>query len=102
MKTPGITIQPLINMAGSAGFNQVFFDNVRVPVKNVIGEVNRGWYIGTTTLDFERSGIGSAVGKRKTVERLIRRAKENVATGFSMLKRNEQVRLELDRVPVGV
>ncbi len=95
MKTPGITIQPLINMAGNAGFNQVFFDNVRVPVRNVIGEVNRGWYIGTTTLDFERSGIGSAVGTRKTVERLIRRSKEGVASNISTLKRNDQLRTEL-------
>ncbi len=95
MTTPGITIQPLINMAGNAGFNQVFFDNVRVPAGNVVGEVNRGWYVGTTTLDFERSGIGSAVGTRKTVERLIRRAKENVANGISTLGRNREVRLEL-------
>ncbi|NJS39759.1 MAG: zinc-binding dehydrogenase [Rhodobacteraceae bacterium] len=46
-------------MGGGHGFNQVFFDNVRVPAKNVIGEVNRGWYYATTTLDFERSGIGT-------------------------------------------
>src|SRR5581483_3403415 len=40
--TPGITLQPLVQMTGAAGFNQVFFDNVRVPAKNVVGEVNRG------------------------------------------------------------
>ncbi|MFN0095399.1 MAG: acyl-CoA dehydrogenase family protein [Dehalococcoidia bacterium] len=69
MKTPGITVRPLINMAGSHNFNEVFFEDVRVPVKNVIGEVNRGWYVGTTTLDFERSSIGNAVGQRQAVER---------------------------------
>ena len=53
-------MQPLVNMSGAAGFNQVFFDNVRVPGTNIVGEVNRGWYVATTTLDFERSGIGSA------------------------------------------
>src|SRR5581483_1325069 len=93
--TPGITLQPLVQMTGGAGFNQVFFDNVRVPAKNVIGEVNRGWYVGTTTLDYERSGIGSAVGIRQNVERMVRWAKENVSTGFSMLERNPLVRLEL-------
>jgi alkylation response protein AidB-like acyl-CoA dehydrogenase len=56
-------------MVGHHGFNEVFFDNVRVPAQNVVGEVDRGWYIGTTTLDFERSGIGNAVGQRQTVER---------------------------------
>jgi len=73
----------------------VFFDNVRVPAKNVIGEINRGWYVGTTTLDYERSGIGSAVGTRQNVERMIRWARDNVANGHSMLARNPLVRLEL-------
>jgi alkylation response protein AidB-like acyl-CoA dehydrogenase len=94
-KTPGITVQPLVTMAGTAVFNQVFFDNVRVPADNVVGEVNRGWYVGTTTLDFERSGIGSAVGTRQNVERMIQWAKDNVQKGHSMLERNPLVRLEL-------
>jgi alkylation response protein AidB-like acyl-CoA dehydrogenase len=94
-KTSGITVQPLVTMAGTAVFNQVFFDNVRVPAANVVGEVTRGWYVGTTTLDFERSGIGSAVGTRQNVERMIQWAKDNVAKGHSMLERNPLVRLEL-------
>jgi alkylation response protein AidB-like acyl-CoA dehydrogenase len=91
----GITVQPLVQMSGNAGFNQVYFDNVRVPAKNVVGEINRGWYIGTTTLDFERSGIGSAVGVRKTVEELIEWTKKNADSNQSMLKRNPLVRYEL-------
>jgi alkylation response protein AidB-like acyl-CoA dehydrogenase len=71
MKSPGITIRPLINMAGEHGFNEVFFDNVRVPAENRVGEENRGWYVGATLLDFERSGIGSAVNVRKQLERLL-------------------------------
>ena len=66
MKAPGVTVRPLMTMAGSAIFNEVFFENVRVPARNRIGEENRGWYIGTTTLDFERSSIGSSVGIRKS------------------------------------
>ena len=57
MKTPGITLRPLDDMTGRAGFNEMFFENVRVPAANLVGEENRGWYVGTTTLDFERSGI---------------------------------------------
>jgi alkylation response protein AidB-like acyl-CoA dehydrogenase len=67
MKSPGITVQPLVNMAGSHDFNEVFFDNVRVPKENLVGEENRGWYIGTTTLDFERSGIATGVSHALTV-----------------------------------
>jgi alkylation response protein AidB-like acyl-CoA dehydrogenase len=68
MKTPGITVRPLINMAGRHLFNEVFFEDARVPARNVVGEVNRGWYVGATTLDFERSSIGNSVGQRQLIE----------------------------------
>jgi alkylation response protein AidB-like acyl-CoA dehydrogenase len=77
MKDPGVTVRPLTTMAGGATFNEVFFENVRVPARNRLGEENRGWYIGTTTLDFERSSIGSSVGIRKQLEGLMKFAKEN-------------------------
>ena len=77
MKTPGITIRPLINMAGRHGFNEVFFEDVRVPVRNVVGEISRGWYIGATTLDFERSSIGNSVGQRQVLERYIEYIRAN-------------------------
>ena len=68
--TPGITIRPLINMANRHHFNEVFFEDVRVPVSNRVGEENRGWYVGMTLLDFERSGIGTTGAQRRTLERL--------------------------------
>ena len=54
MKSPGITIRPLYNHAGYHSFNEVFFDNVKVPVENVVGEENRGWYYLMQALSFER------------------------------------------------
>ena len=75
MKTPGITVRPLINMADGEGFNEVFFDNVRVPKSGLLGELNRGWYIATTTLDFERSAIGGTMQALRTLEDLTRFAK---------------------------
>jgi alkylation response protein AidB-like acyl-CoA dehydrogenase len=95
MKSPGITVQPLTQMTGQQGFNQVFFDNVRVPAKNVVGEIDRGWYVNTTTLDFERSSIGSNVGIKHRVYDLAAWAKEHVKDGTSMLGRNPLVRTEL-------
>ncbi|HYM14818.1 MAG TPA: acyl-CoA dehydrogenase family protein [Dehalococcoidia bacterium] len=77
MHAPGVTVRPLMTMAGSAVFNEVFFENVRVPARNRLGEENRGWYIGTTTLDFERSSIGSAVGIRKQLEGIMRFAQDH-------------------------
>jgi alkylation response protein AidB-like acyl-CoA dehydrogenase len=93
--SPGITVQPLVTMAGTTTFNQVFFDNVRVPARNVVGEVNRGWYVGTTTLDFERSGIGAAVGMQQAVVDIIKWSREHTNDGLSQIKRNPTVRNEL-------
>ncbi len=95
MKSPGITVRPLINMAGAGGFSEVFFEDVRVPAKNLVGEENRGWYIGTTTLDFERSSIGAAVGQRLQVEALVNFAKEHTKDHQSVIDRQPAVRLEL-------
>ncbi len=91
MKSPGVTVRPLTTLAGMQSFNEVFFEDVRVPVKNRIGEENRGWYVGTTTLDFERSSIGSAIGVRKQLEALIRQAKTGTEVSF---ERNRNVKRE--------
>ena len=57
MDQPGIEVQPIINMADIHSFNMVVFEDARVPKKNLVGELNRGWYVGATLLDFERSGV---------------------------------------------
>lgn len=95
MKSPGVEVRPLVNMAGGYEFNEVFFDNVRVPKANIIGEENRGWYAAMSTLDFERSAIGSAIGLRQTVEDIIRYAREHTDDGTSMLRVNPVLRYEL-------
>ena len=70
MKSPGVSVRPLINLADGHIFNEVFFEDVRVPARNRIGEENRGWYVGTTTLDFERSNIARAINARKSVAKI--------------------------------
>jgi alkylation response protein AidB-like acyl-CoA dehydrogenase len=70
MRTPGISVQPLVNLMGGHAFNQVFFDNVRVPCANLVGEENRGWYVAATTLDFERSGINRVTWTRRQLDDL--------------------------------
>ena len=54
MRSPGITVRPLVEMTGVAWFNEVFFENVRVPREMVVGEIDRGWEIALTTLSHER------------------------------------------------
>jgi len=79
MDAPGVSVRPLVNMADEHVFNEIIFDNVRVPVKYLVGEENRGWYIGMTTLDFERSNISTAAQYRRTFEQLVEYAKEQGA-----------------------
>ncbi|MEX2081525.1 MAG: acyl-CoA dehydrogenase family protein, partial [Dehalococcoidia bacterium] len=81
MKSPGISVQPLITMAGDHVFNQEFFDNVRVPRRNLVGEENRGWYVGAALLDFERSNIGGAIALKHTVTDLVAYVRQARADG---------------------
>ena len=85
MDAPGISVRPLINMANEHVFNEIVFEDVRIPAKYLVGEENRGWYIGMTTLDFERSNISSAAGYRRSLEQLIGYAKETATNGHRMI-----------------
>lgn len=71
MKTPGITIRPVINMAGGHRFNQEFFDNVRVSKTNLIGEKNAGWYVNAANMDTNRGGVERSAWSRRALDDLI-------------------------------
>jgi alkylation response protein AidB-like acyl-CoA dehydrogenase len=71
MRSPGITVRPLVNMAGSHEFNEVFFEDLRIPRNQLVGDMNRGWYVGMATMDFERSAIGGVAGNRRDLEDLV-------------------------------
>jgi alkylation response protein AidB-like acyl-CoA dehydrogenase len=81
MRAPGVTIKPLKQMNGGAGFNEVFFENVRVPHENVLGDVNEGWTVAITTLMNERVAIGSGGGGRGTINDVITLARERGSNG---------------------
>lgn len=62
MKAPGVEVRPLRQMTGGASFNEVFFDDVRVPADHLLGDVNQGWSVAITTLMNERAAIGGGGG----------------------------------------
>jgi alkylation response protein AidB-like acyl-CoA dehydrogenase len=78
MHSPGVTVRPLKQMTGDASFNEVFFDDVRVPVSNVLGEVNKGWQTAITTLMNERAnlGTGTYVVFKRNLDELIERVRQ--------------------------
>ena len=94
MKTPGIQVLPIINMAGVHSFNQVVFDDVRVPQANLVGDLNDGWRVGMTVLNFERSGIDYAVWARAALEELVDYVKNDDSL-ISTVKTDPEVRGKL-------
>jgi alkylation response protein AidB-like acyl-CoA dehydrogenase len=79
MKSPGISVFPLVQMTGARHFNQVFLEDVRVPAENLVGPKNQGWQIALTTLAFERSnGQERIMGNRvRELAELARRPSSN-------------------------
>ena len=86
MKSPGVTVRPIINMAGGHEFNQVTFDDVRVPRANVVGDEDRGWYVAVTLLDFERSGIDYSAAARRMLDDVREFATETKRNGQPLIE----------------
>jgi alkylation response protein AidB-like acyl-CoA dehydrogenase len=88
MHAPGVTVKPLRQITGDAEFNEVFFDNVRVHERQVLGEVDNGWAVGLTTLMYERLalGFGLQVRLRIALESLIEMGRRVEKTGRAVTR----------------
>jgi len=98
MKTPGVTVRPLVQMTGAQGFNQVFFEDVRVPRRNLVGQKNQGWQVAMTTLGYERTG-GHHRGLTRQVYELAQAARQLQRNGGSAWD-DSNVRQEITRFAI--
>jgi alkylation response protein AidB-like acyl-CoA dehydrogenase len=101
MKSPGVTIRPLHSMEGSYAFNEIFFDDVRVPARNRVGEENEGWAITRATMNFERSNVGMMSGMRRNLEELAEFCKETKWNGKTLAE-NPFVRHRLAQLAIEI
>jgi alkylation response protein AidB-like acyl-CoA dehydrogenase len=86
MDTPGITVRPIKNMSGGAMFAEVFFDDVRVPVENRLGEEGQGWQVTVSALAHERSSIAEVEGLKRKLEEIKDLARRSTKNGRPALE----------------
>jgi alkylation response protein AidB-like acyl-CoA dehydrogenase len=79
MDAPGITVRPIISMSGDHEVNQVFLEDVRIPVANRMGEENQGWTVAKYLLEFERGGGSFGVGLHTSLDKVKAIARQEVA-----------------------
>ncbi len=100
MRTPGVTVNPLVNILGARSFNEIFFDDVKVPRENLVGGEegkNRGWQMATTLLNYERSGVERAAASRRFVEDLVAYARNSARPlGAEMRLRLAEAAVEVE------
>lgn len=99
MKSPGITVRPIIMLDGGHEINDVFFDNVKVPIANRIGEENKGWSYAKFLLGHERTGLALIGQSKRVLKRLKNMAALERANGRPLIE-NQRFRDRIARVEI--
>ncbi len=101
MRSPGIRVRPLVQMTKDAGFNEVFFDDVRVPLEHLVGEPGSGWAVANTTLRHERNMLGSVTQTQNLFAGLLRVAR-HARRGARAALRDPNLRQRLAQLKIEV
>lgn len=101
MKSPGITVRPLAQITGERGFNQVFFEDVRVPRRNLVGELHRGWEVANATLFHERNMLGASARTQELFQGLVHVAQLRGRSGRAAVE-DPRVRMRLAELAMRV
>jgi alkylation response protein AidB-like acyl-CoA dehydrogenase len=100
MKTPGITVRPIVTIDGGAEINETFLDNVKVPVENLVGEENKGWTCAKFLLGNERTGIARVGASKRELKQLKAIAASETSNGRPLTEdprwRDRIAELEID------
>jgi alkylation response protein AidB-like acyl-CoA dehydrogenase len=86
MKSPGITVRPIITMDGAHEVNEVWFENVKVPVENRVGEENKGWTYAKFLLGHERTNIAGVGASKRELKRLKEIARKEIKNGKPLIE----------------
>ena len=102
MKSPGVTVSPLKQITGDSEFNEIFFEDVRVPKENLLGPLNQGWQVLVSTLMHERFGIGETIsGTEQTLAQLVGIARGAAIDGRSAAA-DDDIRQQLAQFAIEV
>ncbi len=102
MKSPGVSVRPLRQITGDSEFNEIFFEDVRVPKANLLGPLNQGWQVLVSTLMHERFGIGETIGgTEQTLAQLIEIARGAIIDGRAAAD-DDEIRQQLAQFAIEV
>jgi alkylation response protein AidB-like acyl-CoA dehydrogenase len=102
MKSPGVAVRPLRQITGDSEFNEIFFEDVRVPKENLLGPLNQGWQVLVSTLMHERFGIGETIGgTEQTLAQLVEIARWAMAGGRPVAE-DDDIRQQLAQFAIEV
>lgn len=99
MKSPGITVRPIVTMDGGHEINEVHFEDVKVPVENLVGEAGKGWTYAKFLLTFERTGTAPAARSKHELEKLKKLANSSIEGAPPMIE-DDSFRRKLSRIEV--
>jgi len=95
MRSPGVTVKPLRQMTGDAEFNEIFFEDVRVPKENLLGPLNQGWQVLVSTLMHERFGISETIGGSEVILGQLVELAKLAETDGQIAARDDEIRQQL-------
>jgi alkylation response protein AidB-like acyl-CoA dehydrogenase len=102
MKSPGVSVRPLRQITGDSEFNEIFFEEVRVPKANLLGPFNQGWQVLVSTLMHERFGIGETIGgTEQTLAQLVEIARGALIDGRAAAD-DDEIRQQLAQFAIEV